>query len=132
MEQDPDHRDPSKALGDESGQERKPPRSLEIPAILRDPVDHPSLRPKAPSPTMSAIGELGRALAIGLDPLFVCAAGALIGWLIDRWLGSGPAGLLIGLIAGLAGGTWRLIVRLNQDEAKAKREAGRPPPGPRS
>ena len=121
MAQEPPQRDEQRPSEPSPEGGRKPPRSLEIPEILREPVDHPSLRPKAPSATMSAVGEIGKAMAIALDPLFVCAAGALLGWLIDNWLGSGPAGLLVGLSTGLVVGTWRLLVRLGQQDAPPAR-----------
>lgn len=106
-----------------------PPRDprLEIPEILRTPVDHPSLNRKPPgSSGVAAFSDVSKALAIGLDFLFVGIAAAVLGWLADRWLGTSPIGLLIGLGAGFAAGTYRLIARLQAEdraEAQAKRKA---------
>lgn len=100
---------------------------LEIPEILRTPVDHPSLHRKPPGTSgVAAFGDVSKALAIGLDFLFVGIAAAVLGWLADRWLGSSPIGLLIGLCAGFAAGTYRLIARLQAEdraEARAKAQA---------
>ncbi|MBX3386027.1 MAG: AtpZ/AtpI family protein [Phycisphaeraceae bacterium] len=93
---------------------------LEIPEVLRKPIDHPSLRQPKKQPSLSGLGELGKALAIGLDFLFSIAAGGVLGWLIDRWLGSSPVGLLIGIGLGFGGGTFRMLQRLNAAEAKER------------
>ena len=106
----------------------------EIPEILRTPVDHPSLHRKpAGTSGVAAFGDVSKALAIGLDFLFVGIAAAVLGWLADRWLGSSPIGLLIGLCAGFAAGTYRLIARLQAEEraevraeAQARRNAAAP------
>lgn len=37
------------------------------------------------------------------------AAGALLGWLIDRWLDTAPKGLLTGALLGIAVGLWHLV-----------------------
>jgi ATP synthase protein I len=102
---------------------------LEIPEILRKPVDHPSLRPKEVSPVTSGLSELGKALAIGLDFLFTITAGGLLGYLLDRWWGSAPAGLMIGLGIGFAAATFRIIQRTSREErlATARRQTQRRP-----
>lgn len=48
-------------------------------------------------------GTVGLARLAGMGTEFLSAilAGGLIGWLIDRWLGSAPTGLVIGLILGI-------------------------------
>lgn len=100
---------------------RTDPR-LEIPELLRTPVDHPAARRiregKSASQlggnSASGMGDAAKALAIGLDFLVSAAAGGFLGWLIDRWLGSSPMGMVIGLGVGFAAGTVRLIQRLNR------------------
>lgn len=37
------------------------------------------------------------------------AAGSLMGWLLDRWLGSAPYGLVVGTLLAVVGGFVRLI-----------------------
>lgn len=98
---------------DASSSDRRDPR-LEIPEILRTPVEHPSLKAKEPSKVATNLGEVGTALAIAIDFLATAGAGALIGWGIDRWRGSLPVGVLIGAAVGFFVGTFRLLVRLNK------------------
>jgi ATP synthase protein I len=40
--------------------------------------------------------------------------GALIGWLLDRWLGTSPGLLLVMLFLGTAAGFWNIIKLSNQ------------------
>lgn len=94
---------------------------LEIPEILRKPINHPSRNRPAKPPALAGLGDLGKALAIGLDFLFSIVAGGVLGWLIDRWLNSSPAGILIGIVAGFGGGTFRMLKRLNAPDPVAKR-----------
>src|SRR5262245_8976428 len=87
---------------------------LEIPEILRTPVEKPDSLKARSQPGSSGLGVLGQALAIGVDFLCSIAAAALIGWLIDRWRGWSPYGLLVGLGVGFFAATIRLIQRLNR------------------
>ena len=101
----------------------KPDPRLEIPEVLREPVRQSPIAGNHVPPGVQGIGELGKALAIGLDFLFFAIAAGVLGWLVDRWLGSAPAGLLIGLGVGFISGTIRLIKRLNADDrASSKRK----------
>ena len=63
---------------------------------------------------MGGLGELGKALAIGIDFLATAAAGGLIGWGLDRLLASSPVAMVVGLLVGFVAGTVRLIRRLNK------------------
>lgn len=90
---------------------------LEIPEILRTPVKKPELlQPKANPPMLDGFGDLAKALAIGLDFLFMAAAGGVLGWLVDRWQGWSPKGLVIGLAIGFVAATVRLLQRLNRED----------------
>lgn len=104
---------------------------LEIPEVLRRPVEHPSKHPKPAAGTQSGLGDLGKALAIGLDFLFTAAAGGVVGYFVDRWLGSAPTGLLIGLGIGFAAGTVRLIQRSTAEDRKRAGDGPRGPGRPR-
>jgi len=77
---------------------------------------------------------------LGFQTASEVGAGALLGWLADRWLNSAPKGLLIGSVAGIAVGLWSLIrgaLRLNRqldaisvarrERQGAERRAARPP-----
>ena len=96
---------------------------LEIPEILRRPVEHPSKNPKPPSTMSTSVGEIGTALAIAIDFLVMIAAGGAAGWLLDRWLGWSPYGIVIGSIVGFVVGLIRLLQRVSRDD---------PGPGARS
>lgn len=123
-----DHRVPEEPTRHEAPPEPPEPTDprLEIPEVLRRPVDHPSKHRVQTQSSETGLGDLGKALAIGLDFLFTAAAGGVIGYLIDRWLGSMPTGLLIGLGIGFVAGTARLIKRSNAEDRK--RAEGGPQP----
>jgi F0F1-type ATP synthase assembly protein I len=49
---------------------------------------------------------------LGMLNVFCLLAGSSLGWLVDRWLGTFPILLFVGLIAGVAVGaraTWREV-----------------------
>ena len=46
---------------------------------------------------------------IGMEVAAQVAAGAVLGWLFDRWQGSSPTGLLTGSVIGIVVGLWSLI-----------------------
>lgn len=96
--------------------------TLRIPELLQQPVRHPSLDRK-PRSDLGGLGELMKALAIGVDFLCTVAAGALIGWGLDRWLGWTNRALMIGLAVGFAYGTVRLLQRTAREEAQSKSRA---------
>ncbi|MFC3714169.1 AtpZ/AtpI family protein [Sphingoaurantiacus capsulatus] len=51
------------------------------------------------------------------------AGGALIGWLIDRWFGTSPAGLLVVMFLGIAA-AFRSIIRLSTKRPDNNPDAG--------
>lgn len=92
---------------------------LEIPEVLRTPVKKPEL------PTTSAgrsggnsLGDVGIAIAIGIDFLGVLGAGALVGYFLGKWLGAAPIGLVSGVGLGFVWATFRIIKRLNAQDRK--------------
>lgn len=83
--------------------ERRPSGAPEIPDVLRSqPRDEKPARSKSMAP-------LVRGLALGWDLVGSIAAGLIIGVFVDRWLGTSPAFVLVGLAVGLSGSTWRLV-----------------------
>ncbi len=125
----------------EHARDHAPPRPrdprLEIPEILRErPPGAETPTPK-PASLGNTMGELGFALAIGIDFLVVAAAGGAGGWFLDRQFGWSPWGLMVGIFVGFAGGLFRLIKRLEMQDRDDKRtkaagqstQAHRPPPG---
>ncbi len=49
-----------------------------------------------------------------------CVVGAGGGWAVDKWLGSGPWGLVVGTLAGLAAGFVGLMKGLSEAERQKK------------
>ena len=108
---------------------RRDPR-LEIPEVLRErPVSHAKSEGKR-GPIGGNIGELGMALAIGVDFLVVACAGGGLGWFLDQRFGWSPWGLLIGICLGFGGGLYRLIKRLEKQDRESKRARGGTPQTP--
>ena len=95
-----------------------PPRDprLEIPEVLRTPVKKPALPSTRVGPDVGSLGEIGKAVAIGVDFLCTFGAGVGLGWGVDWYFKTSPVGLLVGLGLGFLGGTFRLLHRLNKDE----------------
>ena len=59
------------------------------------------------TPMTDANEQLGqRVLSTLLGGLF---GGTLIGWLLDRWLGTGPWLLIVMMVLGTVGGFWSII-----------------------
>ena len=52
----------------------------------------------------SSTASLARLTGMGTEFLSAILAGGLIGWLLDRWQGWAPTGLIVGLIAGIVVG----------------------------
>jgi F0F1-type ATP synthase assembly protein I len=55
---------------------------------------------------------------MGMEVASQVGAGALLGWLWDRWRGTAPTGLLVGAVIGIVVGLWSLIrggLKLNRD-----------------
>jgi F0F1-type ATP synthase assembly protein I len=46
---------------------------------------------------------------LGMEVAAQVGAGALLGWLFDRWRGTAPTGLLVGAAIGIVVGLWSLI-----------------------
>lgn len=70
---------------------------------------------------------------IGMQVTSEVAAGALIGWLIDRWRGHGHLGVLIGSVCGICVGLFTLIrqsLLLNRHLDRVAPTAGRGTPIP--
>jgi len=71
---------------------------------------------------------------LGMEVAAQVAAGAMLGWLYDRWRGTGSTGLLVGAVAGIAVGLWSLVrgaLKLNRELERhspaARRAVALPP-----
>lgn len=90
----------------------------------------PSFRPKVAADE-SRTGW--RMAGVGFEVASEVAAGALLGWLFDRWRGHGNIGVLVGSIVGIAVGLWSLIrtgLKLNRELDQNRQKIGYPPPTP--
>lgn len=70
---------------------------------------------------------------LGMEVVAQVAAGAVLGWLYDRWRGTGSTGLLVGSVIGIAVGLWSLIrgaLKLNRELDRVSPTSGRGRPLP--
>ena len=68
---------------------------------------------------------------LGMEVAGQVAAGAVLGWLYDRWRGTGTTGLLVGSLTGIVVGLWSLIrgaLKLNRELERQSPTAGRGKP----
>jgi ATP synthase protein I len=49
-----------------------------------------------------------------------CVVGVLMGWLVDRWFGTGPWGLVILSMVGIVIGFWGLVSTISKLDRKKK------------
>lgn len=63
---------------------------------------------RAATPKHDTASGYGMAFRIASELVGGLIGGVLAGWLIDRWLNSAPAGLLIGFLLGAVGGLWNV------------------------
>ena len=65
---------------------------------------------------------------LGMEVATQVGAGALLGWLYDRWQGTAPTGLLVGAVIGIVVGLWSLIrgaLKLNRELDRRSPTRGR-------
>ncbi len=96
---------------------------LQIPAELRESPSHIKVRATT-SPPESAVAGMAKAWAVALDFMFTILGMGFLGWLFDRWQGTGSTGSLIGLGVGFVGAFYR-IVRHTQKQERLEAEAKR-------
>ncbi len=85
-----------------------------IPDSLKEQPKKDAPPPSKTASAVTGLGELSKALAIGIDFLAMIAAGGFLGWLLDKWQGWSPKCLVVGVAIGFVWGTVRLIRRLNK------------------
>lgn len=101
----------------------KDPR-LEIPEVLRTPVRQPDEIPGEPRMPKkdSMVGGIGMGFGLAFDFIGSIGGGALVGWLIDRWQGTSPVFVLVGLGLGFVGAMFRIVRQTKkQDRLDAER-----------
>lgn len=98
---------------------------LKIPDVLAQPAK--PAQPATPAkPTRSSMADMGKAWGTALDFVFTILAGGVLGWLFDRWKGTGPTGALVGLGAGFVLAFYRIVratVKEEQRERASKSKA---------
>ncbi len=70
---------------------------------------------------------------LGMEVAAQMAAGAGLGWLYDRWRGTGTTGMLVGSVIGISVGLWSMIrgaIKLNRELDRQSPIAGRGKPLP--
>ena len=68
---------------------------------------------------------------LGMEVAGQVAAGSVLGWLYDRWRGTGTTGILVGSLIGIAVGLWSMIrgaLKLNRELERESPTAGRGKP----
>jgi ATP synthase protein I len=74
-------------------------------------------------PPQSPIVRYGRYGALAFEFSGTIAGGAVVGWLLDRWLGSTPWGVLTCTLLAVVGGFIRLITlvrRFERDDLRSE------------
>lgn len=96
-----------------------------LPMDVPLPRELTAAAPRAQARRPDTLQQLGRFSAIGMTfALTVCAC-AFIGWLMDRWLNSAPAGILVGLGFGLIGGLVQFLRLAREAMRSSTGSAGR-------
>jgi F0F1-type ATP synthase assembly protein I len=72
---------------------------------------------------------------LGFETVCLVLGGVALGWIFDRWRGTGTTGILVGAITGIAVALWILVsgsLRLNRrlEQLTRRRRESAPPPEP--
>ncbi len=73
-------------------------------AKARASTERQGSAPAAPAPDAESKRSMGVGLRVGSQFVSAIVAGGTLGWLVDRWFGTAPFGLLILLLAGFVVG----------------------------
>jgi len=89
-----------------------PSRGPEIPSELKEEADSQPSAPKTPyAPPAGSVRELA---GLGIEIVASIAGLGAVGWLLDRWIGSFPWLMMIGLILGIIGGLYNAVKKANR------------------
>jgi ATP synthase protein I len=65
-------------------------------------------RPAQSTQSAGTNAALGQGMRVGLELLTAVAVGVLIGWAVDKGLGTRPWGMIIFFVLGIAAGLWNV------------------------
>lgn len=74
----------------------------------------------------------GQAIALGSQFSGFTLGGVVLGYFLDRWLGSGPLFLLVLALGGMMLGTWSLLRSLRNSPDVLPPDSAQPPEDPGS
>ena len=77
----------------------------------------------APEPRSVAVSALAQGTRHAFEIAATTIVGAGIGWMLDRWLSTGPWMFLLFLLLGIAAGFWNLMKAVNAEAAAARARA---------
>lgn len=98
------------------------------PADKRD-LDNLEARLKAakarhePQPRQVAVSALAQGTRHAFEIAATTIVGGAIGWMLDRWLATGPWLFLLFLLLGIAAGFWNLIKAVNKEAVVVRERA---------
>jgi ATP synthase protein I len=72
-------------------------------------------------PPRSSIGSLGALSAVGIAFVLAVGIGFLVGYWLDRWLGTSPLFMLVFFFLGLAAGIVNVVRTVNAVDREEKR-----------
>jgi ATP synthase protein I len=104
-------------------QDELPPNDprLEIPEVLRTPVRQPGEIPGEPRPPKGTlVSSAGVGFGMAFDFIGTIGGGVLVGWLVDRWQGTTPIFVLVGLGLGFVGAMFRIVAQTKRQERREK------------
>lgn len=76
-----------------------------------------------PEPRQVVVSALARGTRHAFEIAVTTLVGAGIGWMLDRWLDTGPWLFLLFLLMGIGAGFWSLIKAVNIEAAAIRKDA---------
>lgn len=73
------------------------------------------------SPDKSSLGSLGALSAVGIAFVLAVGIGFLVGYALDRWLGTAPIFIIVFFFAGVAAGILNVVRTANAVSRDEKR-----------